>query len=85
MWLKLSNGREELVLNEDHVKRLLGEGAVEIDDPRAVPEEQPESELIDGSQGEHVDADSTSEDDDQRSDESAVHRPKRAGSARRKS
>jgi hypothetical protein len=49
MWLKLPNGRDELVVNEDHVKRLLNEGAVEIPDPRipledvAEPvEEQPE-------------------------------------------
>ncbi len=45
MWLKLTNGRVELVINEDHIKRLISEGAVEIPDPQvpliseAVPEE----------------------------------------------
>jgi len=39
MWLRLSNGREELVVNEDHIRRLLAEGAVEIPDPRSQPEE----------------------------------------------
>lgn len=34
-WFRLSNGREELIANEDHFKRLLDEGAVEIDDPTA--------------------------------------------------
>src|SRR4051812_12927208 len=33
-WMRLSNGREEIIVNKDHVKRLLSEGAVEIDDPR---------------------------------------------------
>lgn len=39
MWLRLSNGRHELVMNEDHIKRLLNEGAVEIPDPRSQPVE----------------------------------------------
>jgi hypothetical protein len=38
MWLKLPNGRDELVVNEDHINRLLAEGAVEIPDPRLQPE-----------------------------------------------
>lgn len=38
MWLRLSNGRDELVVNEDHIRRLLNEGAVEIPDPRLQPE-----------------------------------------------
>jgi hypothetical protein len=41
MWLRLSNGRNELVVNEDHIRRLLSEGAVEIPDPRSKPEETP--------------------------------------------
>jgi hypothetical protein len=41
MWLRLSNGRNELVVNEDHVRRLLAEGGVEIPDPRLKPEETP--------------------------------------------
>jgi len=41
MWLRLSNGRHELVVNEDHIRRLLAEGAVEIPDPRSQPEEAP--------------------------------------------
>jgi hypothetical protein len=51
--MRLSNGREELVLNEDHVKRLLGEGAVEIVDPRVPQEsetpkgpEQPQAPIV---------------------------------------
>jgi len=39
MWLRLSNGRNELVVNEDHIKRLLNEGAVEIPDPRSLSKE----------------------------------------------
>jgi hypothetical protein len=35
MWLRLSNARDEFVVNEDHIKRLLAEGAVEIPDPRS--------------------------------------------------
>jgi len=37
MWLRLSNGRNELVVNEDHIRRLLSEGAVEIPDPHSQP------------------------------------------------
>lgn len=92
MWLKLSSGRDELVLNPDHVKRLLSEGAVETDDPRVKPETQepeqvPESEQGDGSQ--NVDAATdradTNNDRGPTGDEPAVHRPERARSTRRKS
>ncbi len=36
MWLRLPNGRQELIHNEDHIKRHLGEGAFEIPDPREI-------------------------------------------------
>jgi hypothetical protein len=50
-WMRLSNGREELIVNRDHVKRLLGEGAVPIDDPRVSqePEKPKELEQLQGS------------------------------------
>jgi hypothetical protein len=46
MWLKLSNGRDELVINEDHIKRLKDEGAIEITDPR--PQETPLEKIMPG-------------------------------------
>lgn len=34
VWMRLSNGREELIVHPDHVNRLLDEGGVKIPDPR---------------------------------------------------
>ena len=39
MWIKCPNGLDALVLHEDHIKRLLSEGGVEIPDP-TLPSEQ---------------------------------------------
>lgn len=57
MWIHLPNGRTELVLNEDHIKRLLSEGGREVPDPRVPakveetePEQQPEAEAVVGDQ-----------------------------------
>lgn len=44
MWLQLSSGRQELVNNEDHIKRLIAEGAHEIPDPRVSPESPVQAE-----------------------------------------
>ena|SRR5882762_7855183 len=56
MWMRLSNGREELIVNEDHVKRLLGEGAIEIADPRVpqapeTPQEPEQPQVPSGETG----------------------------------
>jgi len=39
VWMRLANGREELIIHPDHVKRLLDDGGVIIPDPRT-PVEQ---------------------------------------------
>lgn len=89
MWMRLSNGREELIVNEDHVKRLKGEGAVEIDDPRTPqPEtsaEQPSQEgVTNASTSDDGGSESTGASDDQRSgDDTTVHRPASSGQTRR--
>jgi hypothetical protein len=44
MWIRLPNGRDELVVNEDHIKRLLSEGGIEISDPRS--EKQTPEEVV---------------------------------------
>lgn len=87
MWLKLSSGREELVLNADHIKRLLSEGAVEIPDPRTQPETQepeqkqeaevkiPESEQSDGTiNDDNTDNASQAPDSRSKRGKSGVHR-----------
>jgi hypothetical protein len=74
MWIKLANGRVELVVNEDHIQRLLSEGCMEVSDPRLVPTEQPEetteqqqeSEQADGSALDNGESDSEPAQDDQR-------------------
>lgn len=38
-WMRLSNGREELIVNPDHIKRLLDEGGTIIPDPRLSSEQ----------------------------------------------
>jgi len=42
VWMRLSNGREELIVHPDHVKRLLDDGGVIIPDPRTPASEQVE-------------------------------------------
>lgn len=39
MWIRCPNGLDALVHHEDHIKRLLSEGGVEIPDP-TLPTEQ---------------------------------------------
>ena len=39
MWIRCPNGLDALVHHEDHIKRLLSEGGVEIPDP-TLPSEQ---------------------------------------------
>jgi len=46
MWLKLPNGRDELVINEDHIKRLKDDGAIEIADPRLPSQEPPTEQTL---------------------------------------
>ncbi len=42
VWIRLSNGREELIVHPDHIKRLLDDGGVIIPDPRTSVSEQAE-------------------------------------------
>lgn len=90
MWMRLSSGREELVLNEDHIKRLLGEGAVEIADPRMPQETEISEEAPDDSQNNDGGSDSASQDNDQRPEPGAgddgdtVHGSTNTGQTRRK-
>jgi hypothetical protein len=44
MWIKCPNGVDTLVLDPDHVKRLLNEGGQEIPDPTIVQVVEPEQE-----------------------------------------
>ena len=83
-WMRLSNGREEIIVNQDHVKRLLGEGAVKIDDPRVsqepeIAKEEASTEVAaDGSTNVNEQSDSPSTPDDQRHGTDApVQRSKR--------
>jgi hypothetical protein len=84
MWLKLSNDRVENILNEDHIKRLLNEGAFEVPDP-TIPQAEKSEVVDDGSQSNDGKSDSTGEVEDLRSsgDKSAVRRPGHTGPARR--
>lgn len=41
VWMRLSNGREELIMHPDHVNRLLDEGGTIISDPRLSPTIEP--------------------------------------------
>ena len=84
MWMRLSNGREEIIVNKDHVKRLLSEGAVQIADPRVpqeveTPQEEASTEeVVDGSTNVNEQSDSPSTPDDQRhGTDTAVQRSKR--------
>lgn len=43
MWLRLTNGRIEKILNEDHIRQHKAAGAVEVPDP-TTPEEKPVEE-----------------------------------------
>jgi hypothetical protein len=40
MWIKLGDGRVELILHEAHITRLLNEGGIEVPDPTPAREEQ---------------------------------------------
>lgn len=62
MWIHLPNGRTELVLNPDHIKRLLSEGGHEVPDPREpVKAEEPVSgaETTEETGGEQSNEDTT--------------------------
>jgi len=70
MWIKLSNGRIELVHHEAHIARLLSEGGQEVADPRVAALAQQETEeQSDGSQNNTDRPDSSGQEDD--------HRPRR--------
>lgn len=76
MWIRLPNGRTELVLNDAHITRLLSEGGVEVPDPTVAQQEpepapetpeQQESEQADGSTSVNEPSDNSSKAKNRRS------------------